>query len=144
MPMTNAVTIVGAGPAGLQRALLLAKAGIINIKVLEKDDGPTDETRAVFYLPVSLFEFERAGILQYVTEAALHPNAACFRDAADGKPLFSMPGKGTIVLTLNKLAAIIQSHAAQYDEVEVLYGHEVTELGQDGPRTQLTYTIHNK
>ncbi|OAA43335.1 Monooxygenase, FAD-binding protein [Beauveria brongniartii RCEF 3172] len=36
-----------------------------------------------------------------------------------------------IALMLNKLAAIIQSHAAQCDEVEVLYGHEVTELGRE-------------
>lgn len=131
MPITNGVTIVGAGPAGLLLALLLAKAGIKSIKVLEKDHGPTDETRAVFYLPVSLFEFERAGILGDVSAAALHPKSACFRDATDGTPLFSMLGKGMIALPLNKLAAIVQSHAAQYDEVEVLYGHEVTELGQN-------------
>lgn len=130
MSITNGVTVVGAGPAGLLLALLLAKAGVKGIKVLEKDDGPTDETRAVFYMPVSLFEFERAGILKDVTEAALQPKSACFRDAADGKPLFSMPGMGMIALTLNKLAAIIQSHVSQHDEVEILYSHEVTALGQ--------------
>ena len=131
MPITDGVTIVGAGPAGLLLAILLAKSGIKGVKVVEKDSGPTDETRAVFYLPVSMFEFERAGILTDVTTAALHPKSACFRDAADCKPLFSMPGKGMIALPLDKLAAIIESHAARYDEVEVLYGHEVVELGQN-------------
>lgn len=131
MPITDGVTIVGAGPAGLLLAILLAKSGIKGIKVVEKDSGPTDETRAVFYLPVSMFEFERAGILTDVTAAALHPKSACFRDAADGKPLFSMPGKGMIALPLDKLAAIIASHAARHDEVEVLYDHEVVELGQN-------------
>lgn len=131
MPITDGVTIVGAGPAGLLLAILLAKSGIKGIKVVEKDSGPTDETRAVFYLPVSMFEFERAGILTDVTAAALHPKSACFRDAADGKPLFSMPGKGMIALPLDKLAAVIASHAARHDEVEVLYGHEVVELGQN-------------
>ncbi|KAJ3495345.1 hypothetical protein NLG97_g3459 [Lecanicillium saksenae] len=116
MAISNGVTIVGAGPAG--------------IKVLEKADGPTEETRAVFYMPISMFEFERAGILQDVTTAALQPDSACFRNAVDGKPLFSMPGRGMIALTLNKIAAIIQSHLSQYDEVDILYSHEVTALGQ--------------
>lgn len=129
--ITDGVSIVGAGPAGLLLAILLAKSGVKSIKVVEKDSGPTDETRAVFYLPVSMFEFERAGILTDVTTtAALQSNSACFRDAADGKPLFSMPGKGMIALSLDKLAAIIGSHAAQYDDVDILYGHEVLNLGQ--------------
>ncbi|KAJ6788171.1 hypothetical protein PWT90_09091 [Aphanocladium album] len=78
-----------------------------------------------------MFEFDRAGIPQDATEAALQPKSACYRDAVDGKPMVSMPGKGMSALTLNKLAAIIQSHVCRYDEVEIVYGHKVTELGQN-------------
>jgi len=61
------IIIVGAGPAGLLLALLLAKAGI-RVSVLEKESQPTDETRAVFYQPVSFFEFKRAGVFDDVMQ----------------------------------------------------------------------------
>jgi 2-polyprenyl-6-methoxyphenol hydroxylase-like FAD-dependent oxidoreductase len=110
MVALQSIIIVGAGPAGLFLALLLARSGIPNlrVRVLEREIAPTIQTRAVFYLPGSFFEFERAGMLDAVKAAAFQPRSVAFRDQADGgKTLFDMKG-GMVALTSDRLAGIAQ------------------------------------
>ena len=94
------IIIVGAGPAGLVLALLLARHGI-DAQILEQDSTFTDETRAVFYQPVSLFEFRRAEIEDEVLEAALHPRSVSFRDIR-GKKLFNLPSGGQVRIPMGQ------------------------------------------
>lgn len=122
------IIIVGAGPAGLTLALLLAKTGI-NVQVLEQASAPTNETRAVFYQPVSLFEFERAGILDDVLQSALHPRSVSVRDI-QGSKLFGLPRGNQVALMVNELAAIIQEHIDRQPTASILWGHRVVDVGE--------------
>lgn len=126
----SSIIIVGAGPAGLLLGALLAKAGIPSINILERDLQPSTETRAVFYQPIAHREFKRAGIMEAVENAALHPRKAVFRDIK-GKALFEMPGGNMIALTSDKLAAIVHAELQKYASTEINYGHEVIALGED-------------
>lgn len=123
------IVIVGAGPAGLTLSLLLAKANIPSL-VLEKEPQPADDTRAVFYNAVTQFEFKRAGIYDDVMDRGFAVRAAAFRDLT-GKRLFTMPGAGQVALIQNELTSIIEKHAKQTGQTEILWNHEVTGLGQD-------------
>ena len=129
MQSTPEIIIIGAGPAGLTLSLLLARNNIKSL-VLEKSLQATDDTRAVFYNAESQFESERAGILDQVKQRGFHINAASFRDLS-GKRLFAMPGAGQISLIQKELTAIIQEAVEEDKLTEILWGHEVVELGQD-------------
>jgi len=129
----SSIIIVGAGPAGLLLGALLAKAGIPSIRILERDSCPTDDARAVFYQPIALREFKRAGIIDAVEDAGLRPRKAVWRDMC-GKALFEMPGSGMIALTSNKLASIVQTKLEMHENAEIKWGHEVMALGEDQSR----------
>ena len=124
------VIVVGAGPAGLLLALLLKRAGISKVTILEREAQPIQETRAVFYQPIAFREFRRAGVMDAVEAAGYNPDRVSFRTMA-GEELFAMPGKITIALTMNKLAAIVQEEVEKCEGAEILYGHEVLSLGED-------------
>ena len=138
-PIKN-IIIVGAGPAGLLLALLLSNAGI-NVKVLEKEDRPTDQTRAVFYQPISMFEFRRAGIFDDVQEAGFQPRSAAAWDL-NGKKLFGLPGQGQVALKVNKLAEIAKKRLDKNENAEVKYGQCVVDVGQDDPRAWVKVETH--
>lgn len=130
MAPISSIIIVGAGPAGLLLGLLLVRAGIPSVKILERELHPTDETRAVFYQPIAFHEFKRAGVMEAVQAAGHHPSKAVWRDMS-GKTLFEMPGMGMIALTTDKLAAIVQSELEQHASAEIKWGNEVVALGED-------------
>jgi 2-polyprenyl-6-methoxyphenol hydroxylase-like FAD-dependent oxidoreductase len=144
MARVQSIAIVGAGPAGLILALLLAKSGIQNLRIrlLEREAGPTNQTRAVFFMPVSQFEFERAGILEDVKAAAFIGRSAGFRDQTDPqKLLFEIPSKEALALTSDKLAAITEKHLAQQTgvDVKILWSHKAVGVGQDSDKAWLEY-----
>lgn len=129
MPVSS-VIIVGAGPAGLMLSILLAIAGIPSIKILERASRPSDDTRAVFYQPIAMREFQRAGIMDAVESAGFRPRKAMWRDMS-GEALFELPGTGMIALTQDNLAAIVQSELQKYASAELKWSHEVLALGED-------------
>lgn len=126
----SSIIIVGAGPAGLLLGVLLARAGISSIKILERDLRPTENVRAVYYQAIALREFERAGILCAVENASSRPGKAVWRNM-NGEALFEMPGSGMLALTSNKLASIVQTELKKYGNAEIKWGHQVTGLGED-------------
>ena len=127
------VIIVGGGPSGLLLARLLAQSGLRNIRLLERDPGPTHDYRAFLYQPIAFHEFQRAGIWDEVQAKATPLRSVCWRDAADaGKRLFGMPSKDTLLMSLNTLTGIIRTQLEQSNQGQILYGHEVTDVGQDG------------
>lgn len=130
MPLINNTIIVGAGPAGLTLALLLAKAGI-QVRLLEQAAKPTEETRAVFYNVVSQHEFKRAGVYDDIVNHGFVTNRVAFRDLT-GKRLFEMPGGGQIALLQKDLVALIsKKFQEQEGAAEILWNHTVVDLGQE-------------
>jgi len=63
----TAVLIVGAGPTGLMMAGQLARFGI-PFRLVEKNEGPTTQSRALVIQPRSLEIFEQMGIAQRAVE----------------------------------------------------------------------------
>ena len=61
------VLIVGAGPTGLMMASQLARLGI-PFRIIEKNSGPTTQSRALVVQPRSLEIFEPMGIAQRTAE----------------------------------------------------------------------------
>src|SRR5215467_1510838 len=57
------VLIVGAGPTGLMMASQLARFGI-PFRLIEKNEGPTTQSRALVIQPRSLEIFEQMGIAE--------------------------------------------------------------------------------
>ncbi|KAL1866736.1 hypothetical protein Daus18300_006680 [Diaporthe australafricana] len=133
------IIIVGAGPAGLTLALLLAKQGI-HVVVLETADRLDDQPRATHYSPPALHEIERAGVLDDVRSHpnAFIPNGLTWRKL-DGSPLavLDMPKVPAeyqqVCLPLNHLTPIILRHLEQQKTAEVLWSHRVVDgtLEQD-------------
>src|SRR5215470_11501363 len=58
------VLIVGAGPTGLMMACQLARFGI-PFRLIEKNEGPTTQSRALVIQPRSLEIFEQMGIAEH-------------------------------------------------------------------------------
>ncbi|KAF5578856.1 monooxygenase [Fusarium pseudocircinatum] len=126
------VIIVGAGPSGLLLARLLSRSGIRNIKLLEANPIPTRDYRAVFYQPISIHEFKRAGVWDEVRNSAHQLRSVCWRDAADGgKRLFGMPSQDTWLMSVDTLTGIVRRHVEQDESSELLFNHRVINVGQD-------------
>ncbi|KAF4965997.1 hypothetical protein FSARC_6273 [Fusarium sarcochroum] len=126
------VIIVGAGPSGLLLARLLAQSGLQNIKLLERNPVPTRDYRAVFYQPIAIHEFKRAGVWEEVQDVAHPLRSVCWRDAADGgKRLFGMPSQDTLLMSVDILTGIVRRHVEQDEKSKILFNHRVTDIGQD-------------
>lgn len=82
------IIIVGAGPAGLILALLLAKQGI-NVLVLDAAAKLDEQPRATHYAAPATYELGRAGVLQEVIDKGFIPNGVTWRDL-DGNPIGAM------------------------------------------------------
>jgi 2-polyprenyl-6-methoxyphenol hydroxylase-like FAD-dependent oxidoreductase len=126
---------VGGGPVGVFTALRLARAGI-NVVLLERDDVPSDSPRAAVYTGPSVFELQRAGILDDVRKLGLQNSDVCWRkvngeliaglgrDFAPGDPL------NPVTLDQFRLETVILKHLEPYCNAKVLWGHKVIALEQ--------------
>jgi 2-polyprenyl-6-methoxyphenol hydroxylase-like FAD-dependent oxidoreductase len=61
------VLIVGAGPTGLMMASQLSRFGI-PFRLIEKNEGPTTQSRALVIQPRSLEIFEQMGIAEHAVK----------------------------------------------------------------------------
>lgn len=82
--MTPNILIVGAGPTGLTAAVELARRGII-ADVVERQDAPSQFSRAVGILPESMDLLEPSGVAAKIRAHAMMPKQAVFHHG--GKPL---------------------------------------------------------
>jgi 2-polyprenyl-6-methoxyphenol hydroxylase-like FAD-dependent oxidoreductase len=136
------VIIVGAGPAGLLIALMLAQKGI-SATVVEKGHEIDRNPRASFYSSPTIHELRRAGLMEDIMKDAFVPDGVSWRilDSPGGDKSFEVvcklpadnpPGAETHVsLPLDELLPLMAEHLARYPSGKVLLNHEVVSVGQD-------------
>jgi 2-polyprenyl-6-methoxyphenol hydroxylase-like FAD-dependent oxidoreductase len=133
--LNHQVIIVGAGPAGLLLAILLAKQDI-RVTVLEKSVEIDRNPRASFYSSPAIYELRRAGLMEDIMKKAFVPSGVAWRHM-DGAPICSLnsenpPGAETMVsLPLDELLPIMMEHLKKYSSAEILFDHEVVSIGQN-------------
>ncbi|KAJ5379346.1 para-nitrophenol 4-monooxygenase [Penicillium cosmopolitanum] len=130
------VIVVGAGPCGFSLSLVLARAGI-RVTLLDKADGVGSQPRAAHIFAPGIQLLRRAGALGDVRRAGFVPNNATFRKA-DGTPIVTIedfaPSKSpdaTTVLPIDTLGKILSSHAQKNDNISLIWGCQVLDVGQD-------------
>lgn len=130
---------MGAGPAGLILALLLAKKGI-STTVLEKSTEINRNPRASFYSSPTIHELRRAGLMEDIMKAAFVPDGVSWRYLGGERnfeeicmiPSDNSPGAETIIsLPLDELLPLMTEHLSRYPSAKVLLDHEVLSIGQD-------------
>lgn len=139
-PPFNKVIIAGAGPCGLLLALFLGQAGI-NVTVLESWPHLDTRLRATQYGVPATRVFRRAGVLPDIRAAGIESfPSICWRRTSDHKRLTGIDlsvikdhESRMTILPLNELVKILYQHCMDRTEgrVEVLWEHEVSEIGQD-------------
>ena len=72
---TASVLIIGAGPAGLTAANVLACSGV-NVRILDKKAGPTDQTRALVMHAKTLELFDKLGLADQAVADGRRLNSA--------------------------------------------------------------------
>jgi 2-polyprenyl-6-methoxyphenol hydroxylase-like FAD-dependent oxidoreductase len=130
------VIVVGAGPAGLLLALLLARKGV-SVHVVEAAFGIDDRPRATHYGPPAVYELNRAGIAGEARKAGFTPRTVCWRKldgtflgGLDGSILDGDPDR-LICLPLEKLGQILENHLKAQPSATISFQHKVVSIGQD-------------
>ncbi|KAM4058416.1 FAD binding domain-containing protein [Hirsutella rhossiliensis] len=134
------VLIVGAGPAGLLLAVLLARRGIPST-VLEAWDRVDERLRATQYGVPATRIFRRAGILDDIRSASItHFPYICWRSVRTGDRVAGIdlsavaddPDRMT-VLSLNQILGILLRHCQEkyHNYITVLFNHKVIDIHQD-------------
>lgn len=130
------VIVVGAGPAGLLLALLLAQRGI-HCQVLEQAEQLDEQPRATHYASPAVQVLRRAGILDEVFAMGFQPDSVCWRKL-DGSELAELKLSAVAdentrmtCLPLDKLRQILVNHCKTTEKVTMSWGHRVTATGQD-------------
>ncbi|WP_199510888.1 FAD-dependent monooxygenase [Nucisporomicrobium flavum] len=141
MPERTAdVCVVGAGPAGLTLALLLVRSGV-RVVVVERSRGFAREFRGEILQPGALALLDRLGVLGEARARGAYEHHR-FR-LEDGVRVLLNADYRALPEPYNYLLSIPQRHVLEtllakcekYDGFELLSGHRVTELLQDGDRT---------
>jgi 2-polyprenyl-6-methoxyphenol hydroxylase-like FAD-dependent oxidoreductase len=140
---TLQVLIIGAGPAGLLLAILLAQCHIPSI-VLEAWDVLDNRLRATQYGVPATRIFRRAGILDDIrSESITSFPSIVWRNAHTKEKLAGIDlsvveneADRMTVLPLNKLLRIMLRHCEEKysDMVVVNFGHRVIDVRQDGEK----------
>lgn len=134
------VIVVGAGPAGLLLALLLAKNGI-SVEIVEKATTLDKQPRATHYSAPAAYELARAGVLDEIHSGGFVPRGVCWRKL-DGTRLTGLTATGVIpedypfklvCYPLDRLGPLLLKHIEKIAGVQVYWSHSVVKVGQDAP-----------
>jgi 2-polyprenyl-6-methoxyphenol hydroxylase-like FAD-dependent oxidoreductase len=136
------IIVVGAGPSGLLLTLLLARSGI-SVVLLEQTTSLDTNPRASHYAEPSLYEFERAGILEAVRAEGFFPDGVSWRKLDEKKTRLigifhngpdALPEEEDkykmACLPLHRLGQIFQTAVQAQPTAAIHYDHKVVELGQ--------------
>jgi 2-polyprenyl-6-methoxyphenol hydroxylase-like FAD-dependent oxidoreductase len=135
--------VVGGGPVGTFLTLRLARAGI-KVVLLETDLVPSSAPRAAVYTGPSVFELQRAGILDDVRALGLQNSDVCWRKV-DGEIIAGLnrdflPAHPLNPVTLDqfRLETVILKHLEKYPNAKILWGHQVVTLNQSAEFVTVT------
>ncbi len=131
------VLIVGAGPVGMLTALSLAQAGA-SVRVLEKEAHIINSPRAAVYFPSTLIILEELGLLDELLEIGFinrnfgtHVPEFGYHSVVVTEPVEGIPYDYQLHAGQHDVARVAMEHA-QALGVEVLFGHEVTAIDDQG------------
>ena len=137
------VLVVGGGPVGTFLTLRLARAGI-KVVLLETDQLPSSAPRAAVYTGPSVFELQRAGILDDVRALGLQNSDVCWRKANGeiisglNRDIFPSHPLNPVTLDQFRLETVILKHLEKYPHAKILWGHKVVGLTQSADFVTVT------
>jgi len=123
--------------------LRLARAGI-KVLLFEADPQPNSAPRAAVYTGPSVFELQRAGILEDVRALGLQNSDVCWRkvngEIIAGLDRGFVPQHPLNPVTLDqfRLETVILQHLDKYPNAKVLWNHKVVALEDSTESTTVT------
>lgn len=136
------VAIVGAGPAGLLLACLLAQAGV-SATVLEKGTGREERSRAIGIHPPGVAALRNAGVEEAFRAEALALSGGTV--TAGGHVLAEhdfAPGRDVLTLPQARTHELLRGRLAQLAPDAVRTGVVVRDVIPDGPSARAVLTEH--
>ncbi|MER5181057.1 FAD-dependent monooxygenase [Streptomyces sp. NPDC002896] len=139
------VIVVGAGPTGLLNALGLAQQGVV-VTVIERAPGLQDSPRAIVYHWATLDGLARLDLLDDASRAGFLKQDYAYRVHKTGEiieyGLKALDGKVrhpyNLHLGQGALAQVILRRLETFENVRVLWDHEVTAVAQDSEGVVVT------
>ncbi|KAF2502666.1 FAD/NAD(P)-binding domain-containing protein [Lophium mytilinum] len=130
------IIIVGAGPAGLLAGLILSQNGV-PVTLVDMGQGLDTNPRATHYAAPAVTELVRAGVIADIKAEGFQPHGVSWRKI-NGEEIASLnadilgdaPDR-MVCLPLDKLSMILKRYLDQQDNVEILFDHNVVNIGQD-------------
>ncbi|MGW0707916.1 FAD-dependent monooxygenase [Streptomyces sp. NPDC002643] len=139
------VIVVGAGPTGLLNALGLAQQGVV-VTVIERAPGLQDSPRAIVYHWATLGGLARLDLLDDASRAGFLKQDYAYRVHRTGEIIeYGLKALDGIVrhpynlhLGQGALAQVILRRLETFENVRVLWDHEVTAVTQDSEGVEVT------
>jgi 3-(3-hydroxy-phenyl)propionate hydroxylase len=142
------VIIVGAGPAGTTLGNLLGTYGVKTL-VLEREPDIIDYPRAVGMDDEALRAFQTTGLAEPLLKDMIqntllryhHSNGKMFAEVGPKAKPFGWPRRNLFIQPLSE--KVIRSGLQRFEHVQVLTGHEVTDIAQDSDGVTITVSTAN-
>ena len=143
LDLSTDIAIVGAGPVGLMIANYLGQCGV-NVTLVEKLDSLIDYPRAIGLDDESLRTFQAVGLADNVLPHTtpwhamrfMTPKGRCFADIQPKTDEFGWSRRNAFIQPLAD--RVLFEGLQRFDNVKVLFGHELEGFEQSDSGVQLT------